>query len=517
LSIEPFKRIFWIVIDGMGIEHARYFLASGKFPGLSRFKEEGILNGSVPSSPACQTPTALLSLFSGSEPHASGIWGYKMPDPIHSSRSISGFAAPTRKIHTIWEELGSRGVGYSLMNVAFRNDRVWTGGVPGLEFSYDGYRTLRKSRVIKVGRRGSRISCQGIKLRLSRSRKGVLIRKGKRIRVEVIQGELRFIKLTPSLKICVCLLDESHVAIAPLASPLVRGLFRPSSASEDFVDFNVFRAVRKLNHQRGEHSKIPISVEMASVVFGMKQKETLMIDAIRGTSSRLVIGYFPLVDELNHACFDLLDSTNPDPRARELFLGCAHLVDGLLSHVMGEADCDTLVVLSSDHGVATFRSLLYMNELLAGSGLVARATRGYDFVRSIAYYHPSDCGIVLARGGAERKVVMEGLQRAVNRANDIVGVQIGMKEAEPDDPFFAFMYPLADTYLTARLPQRIGKILERGHSGGQHLSPLTDTPWIQALLGLWSPRTTNLANDIDGIPTANSMVKEFLLRMLEGE
>ncbi len=516
LSIEAFKRIYWIVLDGMGISHARFFLASGTFPGLSRFAREGVLDGCTPSSPGCQTPTALLTLFSGAEPRESGIWGYFMPDPRYPGQSISGFAAPSKNVRTIWEELGERGIGYSLMNVAFRNDRVWTGRHRGLDFGYDGYRTLMKSQVREVARGGSRALCRGIELRLSPSRNGVRIRKGGRTKAELFPGELRTIEVSRSLRVCACLLDRSHVSLAPLASPLVRGAFRPPAAGEDFVDFSVSRAVRGLKRGKEEGAKFPIAMEMAPVAIGMRQKESLMIDAIRGTSSRLVIGYFPLIDELNHACFDLLDSPRPDPRTRDLFLGSARLVDDLVSRVMAEADRDTLVVLSSDHGVSTFRSHFHVNELLAQVGLVARSARGYDLPRSRAYYHPSDCGMVLSRSAAGRAAVIQGIRRAMDRARDELGVQVGVEEGKANDPFIAFLYPLADSYLTGRPPRRRGEIVDRLRSGGQHLSPLTATPWIQAMVGLWSPRSTHLSREVDRIPTANSMMKTFLLRMLEG-
>ena len=40
---------------------------------------------------------------------------------------------------------------------------------------------------------------------------------------------------------------------------------------------------------------------------------------------------------------------------------------------MAEADRDTLVVLSSDHGISAFRRTLYLNELFADVGLVQRS------------------------------------------------------------------------------------------------------------------------------------------------
>jgi len=197
-------------------------------------------------------------------------------------------------------------------------------------------------------------------------------------------------------------------------------------------------------------------------------------------------------------------------------MSCARLVDDLLSRVMAEADRDTLIVVSSDHGVSAFRKTLHLNELFAECGLVARSREGYDARRSLAMYHPSDSGLVLARPRADRTAVLAGIRRAMARAFEL-GVKIGMEEGRGDDPFVAFLHPLSDAYLTARAPRRGAPVIDRSRSGGQHLSSLAPTPWIQAMLGLWSPRTTSLARDLGDIPTANTMLKSFLLRMLEGD
>jgi hypothetical protein len=516
LSIKPFKRISWIILDGMGIEHARHFAASGSAPSLARIAREGVLDPCAPSSPECQTPPALLALFTGAEPRESGIWGYFMPDPRRPSDTISGFAAPTKGVRALWHELDERGVTCSLMNVAFRNDRIWAGASRALQFAYDGYRTLKKSQLVRVARRARRISCRGIELELSRSRSGVRLWKGGRTRAELLPREWRMVQITPGLRVYACLIDDSHVLLAPLAKPLVRGTSIPPAALGDFIDFNMHRAVRRLNRGRGKSEQIPVSVEMAPVEMGMRQKEALMVDAIRAGSSRLVVGYFPLVDELNHARFDLLDAPETDARTRELYAACARLVDGMLSRVMAAADEDTLVVLSSDHGASAFRGSLHVNEILAQSGLVIRSAAGYNFRRSAAYYHPSDSGLVVARSGPGREATLGAVRRAVDRANAELGVRIGVVPGKPDDPFIAFLHPLSDTYLTARPPKRTGERLDRTRTGGQHISPLAGTPWIQAMLGLWSPRTSALRAELDAIPTANRQVKDFLLTVLEG-
>ena len=46
------------------------------------------------------------------------------------------------------------------------------------------------------------------------------------------------------------------------------------------------------------------------------------------------------------------------------------------------------------------------------------------------------------------------------------------------------------------------------------MSPLCPTPWIQAMLGLWSARSKTLAAELGVIPTRNRELKGFLLNMM---
>ena len=59
----------------------------------------------------------------------------------------------------------------------------------------------------------------------------------------------------------------------------------------------------------------------------MRQKADLMAAACANRHSRLVMGYFPLVDAFNHSYIDLLESEWPEGRASEVFLACMGLVD----------------------------------------------------------------------------------------------------------------------------------------------------------------------------------------------
>jgi hypothetical protein len=223
------------------------------------------------------------------------------------------------------------------------------------------------------------------------------------------------------------------------------------------------------------------------------------------------VGYFPLIDVLNHAYCDLLETEWPDGRVSELYCASVALVDKLLERVMQAAGQDTLVVVSSDHGAASSRKLLHLNELLAAEGIVKRSGDEYDLPRSAAFYHPSDCGQVVARHNGDRAAILAALRRALDRARQEFGIDIGMQEGGGDDPYIAFLFPLGDGYFTGNHPGRGRPTLDSARRGGHHLSPLSPTPWIQAMLGLWSPRSAALAKELPAIPTDNKDVKDFLL------
>ncbi|HEY9595519.1 MAG TPA: alkaline phosphatase family protein [Spirochaetia bacterium] len=513
MSTKPFSRVLWIVLDGMGWEHARRCIDTGLFPSLQRMSAEGHVGPSLPSSPECQTPSALLTLFTGAEPPESGVWGYYMPDPRQRERSISGFAArPRDGVSTLWSELGARGMGSSLMNVAFRNDPVWREGARGLDFGYDGYRGWRRPRTFTIGRRTTSITFEGLALRAVPVTDGIALWKGSTEKARLVPGVSRIVQFTPGVRAYALLLDRTLLVLAPLSRPMVRGAVLRETRS-DFFELDVFRVVRRTNTDRSEEEAIPVSVEMTPIVDAMRDREALMLEAIRETSSRLVIGYFPLIDELNHVYADQLETDWPNGRGSELLRQCVTLVDGLLGRVMAEAGPDTLVAVSSDHGSATHRSILHLNELLAVEGLVRRAGRGYDYRTSTAFYHPSDCGLVMLRPGADRTAARVALQRALGRAHAELGVGIAMVEPQGEDGALAFLYPLGDAYFVASPPGHGRASREWGRAGGHHLSPLSPTPWIKAVLGLWSPGG-GVADRVGWLPTENRQMKRFLREAL---
>jgi predicted AlkP superfamily pyrophosphatase or phosphodiesterase len=523
-----FERIFWVVLDGMGYEHARRAVDTGRFPTLSRIAREGYLGPSAPSSPVCQTPPALLALFSGTEPARNGIWGYRMPDPIRRERSVSGFAAQPRDCTLIWDVLESRGVPYSLMNVAFRNDPVWSLGSSHLAFGYDGYRLWAKPAHYDLRGGREEHSYGGIHFRTLPQDGAIRILKGDASRAVLGPGQATEVRLTRGTRVMAQVLDSTLLVLSPLNPAMVRGRLSGGSVGgagaiavspgDRFLDTNVFRAVRRLNQDRESNSRVPLEAEMAPSVLSMRQKIDLMAAAAQSGESQLCVGYFPLIDEFNHAYVDLLDSEWPEGRASEVFLSCVGLVEELLDRLMRLAGPGTLVVLSSDHGAMPHRSMLHVNERLAEAGLVRRASVGtdrgvYDLRRSAAYYHPSDCGQVIFNEEEARRRHMD-LPDVLGRLHSVAeGAGIGMQVPDPQAPYLAFFYPLGDCHFTGAPPRRGRPALDSGKAGGHHLSPLSGSSWMPAVLGLWNSGP-EAPDALRTAPTANTSLSPFLLDLM---
>jgi len=532
-----FERVFWVVLDGMGYEHARRLVSAGRSPALSRIAREGYLGPSQPPSPVCQTPPALLALFSGTEPAQNGIWGYHMPDPKRREGSVSGFSAQPTAGSLIWEELESRAVGYSLMNVIFRNDPLWAHRGSRLDFGYDGYRLWGKPGFYSLDGGKAEHSYRGISFRTIPRGGEICVAKGSQIRARLVPGQGALVGLTGETRVFAQLLDSSLLVLSPLNKAMVRGAVPASGGMRDgFLDANAFRAARGLNKDRPPAARIPLPAELLLSTASMKQKTDLMLAAAAGTQSRLVVGYFPLIDEYNHAYVDMLESqwpradgqpegqpegagavTGGPGRATEVFLGCAALVDDLLARLMAAAGPDTLLIVSSDHGAMSHRSVLHVNELFVASGLVKRrvggsSPAGYDLRRSAAYYHPSDCGQVVVNDAEARRRGFDraGLLSRVRAIADKAGA--GLLEGAPDLPYIAFFFPLGDRYFTGRPPRHCRPALDAHKAGGHHLSPLSPTPWIQAVLGLWS--SSAAVGAFGDAPTANCDLKNYILAQM---
>jgi predicted AlkP superfamily pyrophosphatase or phosphodiesterase len=276
---------------------------------------------------------------------------------------------------------------------------------------------------------------------------------------------------------------------------------------------SVFHQVRRINSSREPRNRLSVDAELFASKVSFQRKADLMAEQARNKDAKLVVGYFPVVDDFNHAYFDLL--VQGDDRAAALFRGCMDMVDDLFGRLMKETEKDELLVVSSDHGAMAHASKLHINEAFADAGIVRRAADGYDYSKSLAWYHPSDCGQVVSKNLADKTRLRGRVREVIDKLNTTLGANIGVFDGDTDSPFVAFLYPKGDLYFTGRPPRRKGMSLDKGSAGGHHLSPLSPTPWIQASLGLWSPATGRVPQELPFVPRENIEMKRFIMEALE--
>jgi predicted AlkP superfamily pyrophosphatase or phosphodiesterase len=511
VSTQQRLRVLWVVLDGMGAEHFQLALQHGQHPAITRMGREGSISPMQPASPVCQTPPALLALFTGTQPSQNGVWGYYMPHPARREESLSGFHAELDGTRTIWQELEERGEGYSLMNVAFRADPVWKGPAEHLVLGFDGYRLWRKPSLYRVTGGRKKIDYHGLRLRGGTGPSQTMsLSKGASLRTRLAVGEGRLVSMTAGTRAFAHLLEPGLLLLNPVNDVVCRGTAAKGVGSDGFLEMSVFHLVRRINSSREPSAQVPMEAELLASRISFQRKADLMVEQAKDRDARLVVGYFPVIDDFNHAYFDLLLAG--DIRASALFQGCAAMVDDLLGRLMQEMESGTLLVVSSDHGAMAHHGSLHINEAFADAGLVRRSAAGYDFRGSSAWYHPSDCGQVVMKSGAEKGPLLGRVKAIIERLNADLGANIGVLDGDSGSPFLAFLYPKGDLYFTGRPPRRKGKSLDTKRAGGHHLSPLSPTPWIRAALGLWS--TGRTPGDLPALPRENVEMKKFLMESM---
>ncbi|MBN2551756.1 MAG: alkaline phosphatase family protein [Spirochaetales bacterium] len=521
------KTIVWLILDAAGYQITTRCIQAGVCPSLATIRDQGYLGVSRPPGPNCETPPALRALFSGSAPPQSGIWGYRMPDYRRKlERAVSGFEVPIAGAPAIWEELEQRGGSYTLINAAFRKDPAWGRDHSGFDLLLDGYRGLRSDCGwirMNAGAKQERLSLAGARLRVESAGGRARVLRGRGCLASLAPGEIRPLKLSRSAS-AVAYSTGRCLFLCPSSRPHLRMAKNIREESGWLIPESVYHG--SLFRYSREQGGLSVDEEMKLSEYVTAQMGQLAVSVVRELSSSLTIAYFSLIDELGHVYLDQIEALWPDGRAAELLRRCYRLLDSYIGKIMEQLEGDSLLVLSADHGQAPYRRVLHINELLAETGLVRRcprgakqsgAERGYDLGRSAAYYHPSNCGQVVVnpvqarRAGLSRRRIAERVIDCLEQANTSLESRIAYLEGGDTDPYLLFLYPLADTHLSGR-PHPRAAILDESRKGGQHLSPLQPTPWIQAMLALWSPSGLPLDRKI--IPRQNTDVKDFLLPYL---
>jgi hypothetical protein len=437
---------------------------------------------------------------------------------------VSGFGVPITGKAPIWEELERKGRRYTLFNAAFRKDPVWGRGYCCYDLLLDAYRSHRSdSNWIRLDAQGERLTIDRATLRIDTGEDHVLLRRGRRLLTSLTPGQIRPLRLSRTAS-AVGYSNGRCLFLSTSSPPHLRISRQLRSEAPHLIPPTIHHG--SLFHHSRREGGLSIDEEMRLSEYVTAQMGELALAAVRELSSDLTILYFSLIDELGHVYLDQIEGLWPEGRGAELLRRCYRLLDSYIAKIMdslGQTSLgeNTLLVVSADHGQAPFRRVLHLNDLFVEAGLVRRSggrtKNGYDLSRSLAYYHPANCGQVVMnprqvkKAGLSPEQIGERVLRCLAQANDSFGSEIAHLWGGENDPYLLFLYPRSDTHLTGRYRAE-ADVADTELKGGQHLSPLCPTPWMQAMLALWSP--AGLPFDKETIPDQNTGVKEFLLRYL---
>jgi hypothetical protein len=430
-------------------------------------------------------------------------------------RAVSGFGVRITGAPAIWEDLEARGRSYTLFNTAFRKDPVWGKDYAGFDLLLDGYRNyLPDSSWMSIGVEQARLKFGGATLLVKSEDDQVRLHRGRRTLASLAPGDIQSVRISPQVS-AVSYSTGKILFLCSSSRPHIRLSKDLQGRSDQILPESIFHgSLFRFSRNVGG---LAIDEEMRVSEYVTAQMGELALSVVRELRSTLTVLYFSLIDELCHVYLDQIEGAWPEGPAVELLRRCYGLLDSYIGKMMNCLDEKTLLVLSADHGQAAYRRALHLNDLLEEIGLVRGGKKGYDLRRSVAYYHPANCGQVVVnprqahKAGLSRERIGEQVLRCVEQANSGLGAEISYLWGRKTDPYLLFLYPRADTHLTGRYDPEAG-VLDTGWRGGQHLSPLCPTPWIQAMLGLWSP--LGLPFDRQSIPDRNTGVKNFLLRYL---
>jgi hypothetical protein len=344
------------------------------------------------------------------------------------------------------------------------------------------------------------------------------VRKGGRRIARAAIGRLTRLRLTRGTRAIAFPVDERTLYLIEANQGIVRGSAAEGLKDLDFMDAQVFKALRsRFSWQPvGEEN---LEREMAPAAASLAVHRDIALKILDLERTDLAVLYCPLIDYVNHAYMDMVDSEWPEGRGSAILRRSLALVDGLISDLESRCGAQDLLVISSDHGAVPYRRSLCINELFADAGLLPREGGRFLFAEATAYYHPSECGLVLFNGraadarGMDRSRALAAVRGILRRAEAVHGVRMGLVEPPVDASWLCILYPLDDCSLSSspggsgRSPMRGGK------AGGHHQSPLCPSPWIPSVLGIWGPDRSRLPSETR-LPSRNDGLKALLLELL---
>jgi len=412
------RRAIWHVWDAAAHWAVRRLLDEGELPALRSVVAAGTLAAAQPSWPNAQTPAALATLFTGLDPADHGVTGFRIPDPARGIQAHrSGFASDALGAPPIWERLGPTRADAMLIHLPWAI-RDWRGPAPaGLRFAIDGYsRRRRRGGVVVLG---EELDDPGA------------LPLGSAVARRLIDGVIAI--ESPAAERLLLGLDAGWRAWSPAGVPatLVRAVRRPDDGTPMLLQLGAWETVTApdaaastaarragpfvgeglgrfyrcglfgptlLDGGDGGAERILLStVEQAAKYFIQVSRAAL--DALGPAT--LTVVYQPCIDDVAHELSGLCDPDSPVYDAKcadaawRALRAAYRWADGHLEALLRHADAETLVVVSSDHGMAGISHDVHANAILERAGLLAfDGNGGIDLARTQIAISPAGDGSI---------------------------------------------------------------------------------------------------------------------------
>ena len=191
-----------------------------------------------------------------------------------------------------------------------------------------------------------------------------------------------------------------------------------------------------------------------------EEREKQLFDALENTRQGLVICVFDATDRVQHMFYRYID---PDPRAarpgdRDRFAKViddlyVHM-DSMLTRIRAELDDETVLIVLSDHGFASFRRGVNLNAWFLEQGylvLQEGATGERDYLRDVDWsktraYAIGLAGIYLNVRGRERKGIVGRGKEAKALKREIAGKLATLMDPESGHPLVSDAVDLGERY-----------------------------------------------------------------------
>jgi hypothetical protein len=385
------RRIVWQIVDGLPHWLLERFRERPELDRLMSLHRARLL----PVGPNCQTPPSLATLLTGVAPEQHGIMGYDLPDPRDPTGTLCAFdATPTAEL--VWESWPSA----RLVHVPFARKQAHVQSSYGFAEKLDG------PQVVPFENGVARLDLPGVGRTIDL------------VASELAPGQWKDLALAPQVRTQV-----SHAMVDGAPTLIMLGAWRDPGTRflNPFFGGALSKAFRA---GRLGRRIIDGGLGAAELLFfdtlqtlAQRYGEELVAAVVAG-DAELVIGYQPFLDLLLHEIGGLLDPASAHHRPEAVPLVESILISALR---VIQLHIEALVwrlhgaafVVSSDHGMAPVDTVLYPNQVLYESGLLARDADGrIDAARSHAFFHPAETGLLQVASATNRRRALAALDQA---------------------------------------------------------------------------------------------------------